>query len=174
MIIKHNFMSSIITPVSLSERPVVKLSTSENINIPQPNNKLDIKTCPTCGVSASFFEFRNFENKICIPSIGPAKPERNLTRFGVELHFNYNNMTREEINSTGGNLARCQAVATENCAICFESCQEQAGYMWNQLTGWRFIHLGCWQNLCLRYHEEYLEPNNLVNTLGNWIKFLED
>lgn len=172
-------MSSIITPVSLNDRPVVKLPTSENIDIPQTNTYLDIKTCPTCGVAASFFEFKNVENNICVPSIGPAKPkvyyedwgDSRVTRY---MHFDTDNMSAAEFVASGCNISRCQTVATENCAICFESCQEQAGQMWNQLTGWRFVHLGCWQNLCLRYHEEYLEPNNLVNTLGNWIKFLED
>ena len=76
------------------------------------------------------------------------------------MHFDTDNMSAAEFVASGCNISRCQTVATENCAICFESCQEQAGQMWNQLTGWRFVHLGCWQNLCLRYHEEYLEPNN--------------
>jgi len=182
--------SSIITPVPTEDRPVVTLPDTKTAwttiqpltSMPSISTlELDTKpkaTCPTCGVR-SHWSNQTFDHKICVPSIGPAKPKVYYDSWGDSrvtrhMHFDTDSMSEAERVATGCNISRCQTVTTDDCALCFQPCQEQSGTMWSQFTGWRFVHMHCWQDLCLRYHEEYLEPNRLVNTLGNWLKFLED
>lgn len=174
-----------ITPVPVEDRPVVTLpvtktawTTNENVtSMPNISTlELDTKpkpTCPTCGVRTRWSN-QTFNHKICVPSIGPAKPIVYNDDLGRHMRFDTDSMSEAERIATGCNISRCQTVTTDNCALCFHPCQEQSGSMWNQFTGWKFVHMHCWQDLCLRYHEEYLEPNRLVNTLANWLKFLED
>ena len=178
--------SNIITPVASEDRPIVTLPTTKPawgfvVSTPNiqnlttmPNISTDSKAiCPTCGTK-SMWSNQNYDHQICLPSIGPAKPKVNNDDSYMQMYFDTDNMTAAERVATGCNISRCQTITTDNCALCFHPCQEQSGSMWNQFTGWKFVHMHCWQDLCLRYHEDYLEPNNLVNTLGNWLKFLED
>ena len=135
------------------------------------------KCCPTCGVHSAWHN-TDYSHKICLPSTGPAKPDRLQDVFdgqnGRNLHFRLEDMTEEERVATGGNIFRCQTVANGNCALCMEWCQEQGPQQWAQFTGWDWCHSHCWMDLCWRYHREYLEPNGHQNTLGRFLVFLED
>jgi hypothetical protein len=135
------------------------------------------KCCPTCGVH-SVWHNADYSHKICLPSTGPAMPDRLQDVFdgqnGRNLHFRLENMTEKERVATGGNIFRCQTVANGNCALCMEWCQEQGPSQWEQFTGWDWCHSHCWMDLCWRYHTEYLQPNGHQNTLGRFLVFLED
>jgi len=183
----------IITPVAASDRPIVTLEVEQPppLQLPRPSflavansyglepNARERSCCPTCGVYDVFYgNNQNWEHQICVPSIGPAKPRRIQDVFGSEggmnLHFDMDNMTPAERVATGGNMFRCQTVCTGNCALCMNPCQEQGPSQWKQFTGWEWCCHGCWQDLCWRYHTDYLEPNGYVNTLGRFLVFLED
>lgn len=135
------------------------------------------KCCPTCGVHSAWTNV-DYSHRICLPTIGPAKPRRIQDVFGSELgqnlHFDTVSMTPAERVATGGNIFRCQTVCTGTCAICMQPCQEQGPSQWQQFTGWEWCCSYCWKDLCWRYHTEYLEPNGYVNTLGRFLVFLEE
>ena len=183
--------NNIITPVSVQDRPVVTLQVEPGVSpltLPQSeflsfanSYGLEVREdncCPTCGVHDTFVgRSSGWKHKICLPSIGPAKPRRIQDVFGggpMNLHFDVEEMSPAERVATGGNISRCQTICTGNCALCFRACQEQAPPQWKQFTGWDWCCNGCWQHLCWRYHTEYLEPNGYVNTLGRFLVFLED
>lgn len=181
---------SVITPVAVKDRPIVTLEPEpspltlpavEFLSIANSYGLTSTRypSCPTCGVYDSFSgPSGGWEHKICVPSIGPAKPRRIQDVFGSEggmnLHFDMEEMTPAERVATGGNISRCQTVCTGDCALCMQPCQEQAPPQWEQFTGWDWCCNGCWQHLCWRYHTEYLEPNGYVNTLGRFLVFLEE
>ena len=185
----------IITPVAPQDRPIVTIQVEPEVSpltLPQPEflsvaNSYGLdpevrenRCCPTCGVYDTFAGrgHLHWEHKICLPSIGPAKPRRIQDVFGSEmgnnLHFDMAEMSEQERVATGGNIFRCQTVCTGNCALCFQPCQEQGPAQWRQFTGWDWCCNYCWKDLCWRYHTEYLEPNNHVNTLGRFLVFLEE
>ena len=183
----------IITPVAASDRPIVTLEVEQPppLQLPRPSflaaansyglepNARERSCCPTCGVYDVFYgNNQNWEHQICLPSTGPAKPDRIQDVFGSEggmnLHFRMDDMTPAERVATGGNMFRCQTVCTGNCALCMNPCQEQGPSQWKQFTGWEWCCHGCWQDLCWRYYTDYLEPNGYHNTLGRFLVFLED
>jgi len=190
--IRRTQSEPIITPVATEDRPVVTLETQPSpLTLPAPEflsiaNSYGLSPvsenacCPTCGVHDSFAGrgHLHWEHKICLPSTGPAKPDRIQDVFGseggVNLHFRTEDMTPAERVASGGNIFRCQTVCTGNCALCFQPCQEQGPPQWKQFTGWDWCCNYCWKELCWRYHTEYLEPNGHVNTLGRFLVFLEE
>jgi len=135
--------------------------------------KKEDKCCPTCGVHSAWHNV-DYSHRICVPTIGPAKPQRFDSFGGVSLRFNVDIMSEAEKVASGGNIFRCQTVCTSNCALCMQPCQEQGPSAWKQFTGWDWCHANCWVDLCWRYHTEYLEPNGHVNTLGRFLVFLEE
>jgi len=143
-------------------------------------NELDKEDncCPTCGVHCAWQNNVDYSHRICVPTIGPAKPRRIQDVFGsesgVNLHFDMAEMSEAERVATGGNIFRCQTVCTGNCALCMQPSQEQGPQQWRQYTGWDWCCNYCWKDLCWRYHVEYLEPNGHVNTLGRFLVFLEE
>ncbi len=173
-------MNDIITRVEEQASP--RRNTLEQINesygtFVTLDEDRENKCCPTCGVHSAWTNV-DYSHRICLPSIGPAKPVRVQDVFGSEtghnLHFHMNEMTPAERVATGGNIFRCQTVCTGNCAICMQPCQEQGPQQWRQFTGWEWCCNYCWKDLCWRYHTEYLEPNGHVNTLGRFLVFLEE
>ena len=166
----------------LEAQPSPRRNTLEQINesygtFVTLDEDIENSCCPTCGVHSAWHN-TDYSHKLCVPSIGPAKPVRVQDVFGSEtghnLHFNLEGMTPAERVASGGNMFRCQTVANGNCALCMEWCQEQGPSQWNQFTGWEWCCNHCWKDLCWRYHTEYLEPNGHVNTLGRFLVFLED
>jgi hypothetical protein len=183
-----NNMSEIATVVENIVTSVVANEESPRLNtLAQINESygtfltldkdIENKCCPTCGVHSAWHT-ADYSHRICVPSIGPAKPDRLQDVFGSvtgrNLHFRLEDMTEEERVATGGNFFRCQTVANGNCALCMEWCQEQGPSQWEQFTGWDWCHSHCWMDLCWRYHVEYLQPNGYVNTLARFLLFLED
>lgn len=185
--------STLITPVAYEDRPIVTLEPDvpPPLTLPRPSclavansyglepDARDRTGCPTCGVYNVFYGNQEaWDHQICVPSIGPAKPDRIQDVFGsetgVNLHFRMEDMTEQERVATGGNIFRCQTVCTGDCALCMNPCQEQGPSQWKQFTGWEWCCSNCWKDLCWRYHVEYLEPNGYVNTLGRFLVFLED
>jgi len=127
-------------------------------------------SCPTCGVMDSF-TMRDYSHKVCIPTKGPSCPQ--VTEFSG-LQFP-DSRGAEDV-ATGSNLARSTGQGVFVCGICGENnCQESAAKQWYQLTGWEFVHMGCWKTLCLKYHTEFLKRDGKTwqNTLGCFIMFLE-
>ena len=165
----------------LNDQPSPRRNTNEQINETYGTfgtlEEEDNKCCPTCGVHSAWTN-ADYSHRICVPSIGPAKPVRIQDVFGSEtghnLHFNMEEMSAAERVATGGNIFRCQTVCTGNCALCMNPCQEQGPSQWRQFTGWDWCCNYCWKDLCWRYHAEYLEPNGHVNTLGRFLVFLEE
>ncbi len=142
-------------------------------NFPSCTFHSESVSCPTCGYLDTHSP-EKFSNKVCVPTTGPVKPilvsldERTSLTFPDE-------MTDAERAATGSNLVRCQG-SDDTCDLCGSPCQQSAGSMWYQLTGWDHVHIKCWKNACLVYHTEFLEaPLRLrPNTLGNFIRFLEN
>lgn len=120
------------------------------------------------------------EHRVIIPTIGPAKPRRIRMEYDDEVwfdyHFDVDNMTPAERVATGGNMFRSVAMNSPEhlCALSMQPCQEKGPTQWKDYTGWEWCSIGAWQDLCWRYHTEYLEPNGYVNTLGRWLVFLEE
>lgn len=119
-------------------------------------------------------------HRLIIPTIGPAKPRRIRMEYDDKVWYNYHfdveNMTPAERVATGGNMFRTVAVCEPDqlCALSMQPCQEKGPTQWKDYTGWEWCSIGAWQELCWRYHTEYLEPNGYVNTLGRWLVFLEE
>ena len=119
-------------------------------------------------------------HRLIIPTIGPAKPRRIRMEYDdnvwYDYHFDVENMTPAERVATGGNMFRTVAVCEPGqlCALSMQPCQEKGPTQWKDYTGWEWCKIGAWQELCWRYHTEYLEPNGHVNTLGRWLVFLEE
>lgn len=180
----RRMQSEIITDVPNHDRPVVHLPT------PTPNeatsllgnlDNIENRTCPTCGIYDSWCGIRkSWDHQICVPSIGPAKPRRIKMEYEGntwwDYHFDMENMTPAERVASGGNMFRTVGINDPDqlCAISMQPCQEKGPTQWKQFTGWEWCSIGAWQNLCWRYHTEYLEPNGYVNTLGRFLVFLEE
>ena len=139
--------------------------------------ELDDKCCPTCGVIESHFLQSGSSNRwkhvIAIPTIGPACPEEMGEASRMWSHFP-TDMNPALHYATGTDICRWRNVKEEvTCGICMErECQDTAGSQWYQLTGWDACHMRCWKDLCKTYHA-WLSEDVKVNTLGNWITFLE-
>jgi len=180
----NTIVNDIVTRIEANEEPARVLevesprrNTMEKINETYGTfatlDEVDNKCCPTCGVHSAWHNV-DYSHRICVPGIGPAKPQRFDNFGGVSLRFNFDIMSAAEKVSSGSNIFRCQTVCSANCALCMEPCQEQGPSAWSQFTGWDFCHATCWVDLCWRYHTEYLEPNDYVNTLGRFLVFLEE